>query len=240
VTRFMPVTGLALHQLWISFRLLLVVGAILLASLPAALLPSALTPSLAGAPPDALGWYAIALAAALLLVAGVAAATIALERRRGTAGWLAVRAVPRATILLAWFVAFSLLVVIAMLPAGLVGWFSLQNGLPPDGLLPFMAALAGAAGGGLAAISLGLLAGSLLGPVPAALATLLLAGPPLLGAATGQWGWVAMPGGGLAVLAGLETARRPIADALLAAGVAMALSAVLLVLGMTAFRRAEL
>ena len=28
----MPVTGLALHQLWISFRLLLVVGAILLAS----------------------------------------------------------------------------------------------------------------------------------------------------------------------------------------------------------------
>lgn len=238
--RFVAVAGLALHELWISFRLLLVVAALLLASLPAALLPHALSPGLAGAPPDAARWYSLALAGALLLAAAVASVTLARERRRGTAGWLVGRAVPRATVLLAWFAAFTLVLVVALVPVGVVGWLSLEDTLPPTGPAPFMAAIGGAAAAGLAALALGLLAGAILQPLAAGLGTLLLAGPPLLGAATGQWGWVALPGGGLEVLAGLATERRPIADALLATGVALATCAVLLLVSMAVFERAEL
>jgi ABC-type transport system involved in multi-copper enzyme maturation permease subunit len=240
VTRFVPVAGLALHHLWITFRLLTVVAAIVLASLPAALLPRAMAPNLADAPLDPLGWYARALAVALTFTAMVAALTIGLERRRGTAGWLAARAVPRATILLTWFGAFALLVAVAMLPAGAVGWLSLASSLPPAGPVPFVAALASAASAGLAAIALGLLAGTLLGPLTAAIATLLLAGPPLLAATTADWSWAAMPGGGLAVLAGLSAEQRPIADALLAAGTSVAVTALLLVAAVASFERADL
>lgn len=240
MTRFVVVTGLALHELWISFRLLLVIAAILLASLPAALLPHALTPGLAGAPPDAARWYSLALAGALLLAAVIASVTLARERRGGTAGWLVGRAVPRATVLLAWFTAFALVVIAALVPAAVVGWLSLENTLPPTGPVPFLAAAGGAAAAGMAALALGLLAGAILQPFAAALATLLLAGPPLLGAATGQWGWVALPGGGLEVLAGLASERRPIADALQAAGIALAICAVLLFVSMAVFERAEL
>lgn len=236
----MAVAGLAMHELWISFRLLLVVAAILLASLPAALLPSTLAPGLAGAPLDAFTWYAVALAGALLLAAVVAAATLARERRRGTAGWMVGRAVPRATVLLGWFAAFGIIVAAALLPSAIVGWLSLENALPPTGPAPFAAALAGALAAGLAAMALGLLAGSVLQPAAAALATLLVAGPPLLGAATGQWGWAAQPAGGLEVLAGLATARQPIADALLGSGTALAICAALLLAAMAAFERAEL
>ncbi|HSM37873.1 MAG TPA: hypothetical protein VK838_00960 [Candidatus Limnocylindrales bacterium] len=236
----MLVAGLALHELWISFRLLLVVGVVMLASLPAALVPHSTAPNLAGAPPDSLGWFAIALAAAMVAVAALAAGTLAYERRRGTAGWMAVRAVPRSVILLAWFAAFGLLVTAALVPAGLVGWFSLVNALPPTGPGPFIAALLACGMAGLAALALAMLAGSLLPPPFAIVATALLAGPPLLGAATGQWGLAALPGGGLAVLAGLGGATRPIADALLSAGVALSLTAVLLVAAAAAFERADL
>ncbi len=240
MTRFVPVAGLALHQLWMTFRLLPVVGAIIGASLPAALLPETMTPGLADAPLGPLGWYAIALAVALAFTAMVAALTIALERRRGTAGWLAVRAVPRGTILLSWFAAFALLVGAAMLPAGVVGWLSLASSLPPGSLLPFVAALASAAAAGLAAIALGLLAGTLLGPLAAASAALLVAGLALVGAATGQWSWAGMPGGGLAVLGSLTTAQRPIADALLAGGTSIAVTSLLLIAAAASFERANL
>lgn len=236
----MLVAGLALHELWISFRLLLVVGAVMLASLPAALVPHSIAPNLAGAPPGSLGWFAIALAAALVAVAALAAGTLAAERRRGTAGWMAMRAVPRSVILLAWFAAFGLLVGIALVPAGLVGWFSLENALPPTGPLPFVAALGASGMAGLAALALAMLAGSLLPTVIAMAATALLAGPPLLGAATGQWGLAALPGGGLAVLAGLEVSARPVADALLGAGLALGLTAVFLAAAAAAFERADL
>jgi len=236
----MPVAGLALHELWISFRLLTVVGVVLLASLPAALLPHSYAPNLAGAPPDALGWYAIALAAALIAVASIAAATLARERRRGTAGWIAVRAVPRQTILLAWFAVFVLLLIVALVPAAVAGWLSLIPELPPTGPLPFVASQVAVAGAGCAAIALGLLAGAVLPPLPAASATLLLTTPPLLGAATEQWGWAALPGGGLSVLANLTAGGRPIADALLAGGTALAVTAVLLLAAVAAFERAEL
>jgi hypothetical protein len=240
VTRLAPVTGLALHELWISFRLLVVIGVVLLATLPAALLPSTLTPSVGGAPPGAIGWYAVALAGALSLVSAVAAATIARERRRGTAGWLVVRAVPRASILVAWFAAFVLLEMAALIPAGLIGWLSLENTLPPSGPTPFAAALFATAASGAAALAVGMLAGCLLRPLVAALVALLLTAAPLIGPAAGAWDLPAVPGGGLAVLTSLATDPHPIADSLLAAGTALGLTAALLLVCVAAFERADL
>jgi hypothetical protein len=198
------------------------------------------TPDLAGAPPDALGWFALTLAGALALVAGIAAATLAGERARGAAGWMAVRAVPRASIVLAWFTAYGLIAVLGLVPTALLAWLSLGATVLPSGPLPLVAVTASAWCTGLAAIALGLLAGSLLPPWPALLVTLLLAAALLLPAAAGIGGWLTLPAGGLEGLARLDTAPRPIADALRAGGTALGTGAATLVLAVAAFEHADL
>ncbi|HYN63299.1 MAG TPA: hypothetical protein VES36_01740, partial [Candidatus Limnocylindrales bacterium] len=100
MSRFLTVAGLALRELWISFRLLVAVAALLLAALPTALLPHAPV-EFAGTAWAPLRLFAIGLGAALALVAGLSAAALAGERRRGTIGWLVNRAVPRPIVLLA-------------------------------------------------------------------------------------------------------------------------------------------
>ena len=203
MTRFATLTGMALRELWISFRLLLVLGALLLAALPAALLPHVMSPDLAGAPPDPLTWQAIGLCLALGLVAGVAAGTLAAERRRGTAGWLTGRSVPRAAVAVSWFAAFAVLLVAGLAPLAAVTWLSLSPFLP-DGPLPLVAAMVAAGSAGLAAVAAGLVLGAALPP------------------------------------ATLDTAARPVADGLRAAGVALSLAAVLLVVCVLVFERADL
>ena len=240
MTRFRTLVGLALRELWISFRLLLVLALLLLAGLPAALLPHAVTPDLAGAPPDALGWFALALAGALSLVAGISAATLAGERRRGAAGWMAVRAVPRASIVLAWFTAFAALVLLGLVPTALLVWLSLGAAVLPGGPIPLVAVTASAGCTGLAAIALGLLSGSLLPPWPALVAATVPAAALLLLSAAGQGGWWTVPAGGLDTLARLDAAARPVADALRAGGVALSVAAAALVLAVAAFERADL
>ena len=82
VRRFGTVTGLALRELWISFRLLLAVGVLVAAALPSALLPHT-TPALAASPLESpLEWFAIGLALALGVIGGMAAAALSQERRR--------------------------------------------------------------------------------------------------------------------------------------------------------------
>ena len=238
----MTLTGMALRELWISFRLLLVVGALLLAALPAALLPHVMSPNLAGAPPDPLTWQAVALSAALALAAGVAGGTLASERRRGTAGWFTARAVPRATVALTWFAAFGVLLAIGLLPLAVVTWLSLSPFLP-DGPLPLVSGVIGACGAGLAAVAAGLLLGAFLPPLPAVLLATLVTGGALLASAMGQGpsgAWWALPGDGMRVLATLDTAARPVADGLRAAGAALGVTAVLLVLCVVAFERTDL
>ncbi len=240
MSRFATLTGLALRELWITFRLLLVVALLLAAGLPAALLPHMVTPDLTGAPPDTLGWFALALAAALALVSGIAAATLAGERRRGAAGWMAVRAVPRASILLAWFAAFGLLVVLGLIPTALLAWLALGAAILPTGPLPLVAVTASAACTALAAVALGLLSGSLLPPWQALVLATLPAAAVLLTAAAGQGGWWTLPAGGLDVLARLDTVARPVADALRSGGAALGGAALTLVLAAAAFERADL
>jgi ABC-type transport system involved in multi-copper enzyme maturation permease subunit len=242
LTRFVTLTGMALRELWITFRLLLVVGALLLAALPAALLPHVMSPDLAGAPPDPLTWLAVSLSVALALAAGVAGGTLASERRRGTAGWVAARAVPRATVALTWFVAFAVLLAIGLLPLTLITWLSLSPFLP-DGPMPMVAAVVGAGCAGLAAVAAGLLLGAALPPLPAGLLSSLATGAALLAGAVAQGAsgaWWGLPVDGMRVLATLDTAARPVADALRAAGAALGLTAVLLVLCVVAFERADL
>jgi hypothetical protein len=208
-----------------------------------------MSPDLAGAPPDPLTWLALAIAAAMTRAAAVAAATLATERQRGTAGWMATRAVPRPAIVLSWFVAFAVLIVAGLVPAAAVAWLSLEPFLPGPGAL--VAATAGAACAGGAALAIGLLAGSGLPRWPAAAVTAIVAAafllPPTLvqgagaGGATsalsGAW-W--LPADGLRVLATLDTAARPVADSLRGAGVALGLAAVVLVAAVATFERADL
>lgn len=235
----MTLTGMALRELWISFRLLLVLAALLLVALPAVLLPPVLSPDLAGAPPDPLTWLALAAAAGMALAAAVAAATLAGERRRGTAGWMATRAVPRATIALSWFAAFALLLVGGLAPAGVIAWLALG---------PFIAAGPGAVAAATAAtacaggmvLAAGLLAGAALPRWPAAAIT-FVAGAAVLVAPVvkAPTGWL-LPADGLRVLADLDTATRPVADSLRAAGVALGLAAAIVVVAVVAFERADL
>jgi hypothetical protein len=230
---------MALRELWISFRLLLVAGALLLAGLPAALLPPLLSPDLAGAPPDPLTWLAVAVAAALTLAAAVAAATLATERRRGTAGWMVARAVSRPTIALSWFAAFALVVAVGLFPVVIVAWLVFGPFiLGGTGALAAAGVATGAAG--WAALAFGLLAGAALPRWPAAavagLTGAALLVPPAFGHASPWW----LPADGLRVLAELDTAARPVADSLRAAGMALGLAAAVLVGAVVTFERADL
>jgi hypothetical protein len=234
MTRFGTVTGLALRELWISFRLLLVVGVVILAAVPSAVLPHA-TPALATDPLDSpLQWFAIGLALAMGVISGMAAAVLSLERQRGSAGWLVIRAVPRPIILLGWFAAFVLLLLAGLLPAATLVWLTVGSPASDAGdAWPFVAPLAGAAAAGAAAVGGG----------PAGVIGLLLTATILLLAALGTAPALSAapaPAAGLAILGDLTHQARPIADALRAAGTALVAAAVALILAAAALERADL
>jgi ABC-type transport system involved in multi-copper enzyme maturation permease subunit len=242
VRRYVTLTGLAMRELWISFRLLVVVGALVLAAVPTALLPHDL--GALATRPTPLEWFAMALAVAVALAAGLAAAAIAGERRRGSIGWLTTRAVPRPLVLLAWFTAFALLLILGLVPSAALAWLSLgQVTQELGGIGSFVAPMVAAWAAGTAAVALGMLLGSLLPPAVAGLLTLLLVTAALLPAAAGlapELGQAPSPGAGLAILAGLFDATRPVADSLRSGGASLVAAAALLVAGSAALARADL
>jgi ABC-type transport system involved in multi-copper enzyme maturation permease subunit len=239
VRRFATLVGLALRELWLSYRLLAMLGGLVVAALPVALLPQLPTPTLAGATFDRPAWFAAALAAALALVAGIAAGTISGELRRGTLAWLAVRAVPRTTVLLAWFGAFALVLALGLAASAALAASSLGDTL--DGSRPgaFMAVSGAIAAAGLAATASGLLIGTLLRPVAAVLVTLIIVGGALLAGLFIPSAW-SPPATGLAILAGFRDATRPIADALRSSGIALAVAAGLLLMAAARLERVDL
>lgn len=238
--RFATLVGLALRELWLSYRLLVMLGALVLAALPVALLPQLPTVTLAGTTYDRPAWFAAALAAALALVAGIAAGTLSGELRRGTLAWLAVRAVPRTTVLLAWFAAFAVVLALGLAASATLAASSLGDAL--DGGRPgaFVAVSGAIAAAGLAATAAGLLTGTLLRPVAAVLVTLIAVGGALLAATFIPPAWSPQPATGLAILAGFGHAARPIADALRSSGLALAVVAGLLVLAAARLERVDL
>lgn len=240
MTRFATLIGLALRELWLSYRLLAVLAALVAAALPVALLPELATVTLAGATLGRSAWFAAGLAAALALVGGIAAGTLSGERRRGTMAWLAVRAVPRTTVLLAWFVAFGLVLALGLAASAALAASSLGGTLAAGRLFAFMAVSGAIAAAGLAATATGLLMGTLLRPVAAVLVTLIVVGGTLLVAALGPPEWSPLPAAGLAILAAFDGAARPIADATRASGTALAVAAGLLLLAAARLERVDL
>jgi ABC-type transport system involved in multi-copper enzyme maturation permease subunit len=240
MSRYLTLVVLALRELWISFRLLAAIGVLLATSLPVLLIPRSLAPGLPGSPPDRLAWLAIVTAASLALVSALAATSLAGERARGSAAWLTLRAVPRGTVLLAWLTAVAIVLGLGLLPAAVVVWATGGPEVTGPGATAYVAVYGSVYLLGLLGIAAGLLLGTLLRPMPAALAALLLVGTALELAATGTVGGPPLPGTALGVLAELDSGGRPIASALQGAGSALALAAALLVLAMAALQRADL
>jgi hypothetical protein len=220
--RTTTVTWLALRELWISFRLLLLLGAVLAGGIAGALLPElALDPSL----------LAIGLAAASVLLAGMSARTMARERGRGMMAWLAVRGVPRSVMVIAWLGAFAFPIVLGGAGAGVLGWLSSAVQLPPPiDPLSYGAIAASAVAGVVVVVTLGFVLGAILRPVPAALLAILLAAaiaaPGLLALSNPPW----LPTAGFGLLVNLSALERPLADGLRTLGLAVAAIAVLIVL----------
>jgi ABC-type transport system involved in multi-copper enzyme maturation permease subunit len=239
MTRLPVLVGLALRELWISFRLIPMLVLPVLAGLVEAVVP----PELSGL--SAVGgagfWFATSLSVAVAVVAALGAWSLAAERRAGTAAWVVVRAVPRSTVLVSWFVALAILLAVGIGLGGFGAWLTvLERAETTPDAIPFTAAVGASLATALAAASLGLLIGSILGRRSAALVSLLVVGGVLGLAVAGPLAIAPLPTGGLGVLAGLDHAAHPISDAVRSAGVALAAAAVLLVLGALVMERGDL
>ena len=237
--RLPTVTGLALRELWITYRLIPVVGLPVLAGLLLQAIPLEATEL--GPVGGAGHWLAVGLAIAFPLIGAMAAATIAAERRRGTMGWLAVRAVPRSSVLIGWFAAFGLPLAVGLGVGALATWFGALDRVPtlPDAL-PFTVASAAMLAVGFASIATGLLFGVLLRPLPAFGLTLAVCAALLGFGVAGPFPDGVPPVAVMAVLSDLERGTTPVALAVRGAGIALAACAALLLLASAVAERLDL
>ncbi len=232
MTQAAVVTRLALRELWISFRLFGIVAAFVAGGSVLALLPAPL--------PETLVRLVAMLLLATAVTACVAAWSMAEERMAGRAGWLVTRSLPRGTLLVGWFLALATLTVLGLVVAGTLGWLTLSSialRLEPDG---YATLLAGVAATQLAAIALGLAAGSVLPAVPAAMVALLGGAVTLVAASLLPGDASLVPGAAFVALARLTEPGTAIGPGLRAAGVGLASTAVLLVMARLLLERAEL
>jgi hypothetical protein len=239
VTRLGTLTGMALREMWISFRLMPVIGLPMIGGIAVIALPA----DIAGV--TAIGgagfWYAIVAGVAISVAAAIAAGTIAQERQRGTVAWMAVRAVPRSAVLLSWFVAFGILVSAGIAIGSVGAWLAaLTRADTPPNVVPFAAAILAAGGVALAGVAVGLLIGAVLRPILAVLLALTLCGAVLALSIALPLGGALLPAEGIRLLAHLDDAARPIGDGLRSTGLALALAAALLVLAAAALERSDL
>lgn len=237
--RLRTLTRMALHELWISYRLIPLLGV----PIAGGMLVSAVPPELAGetAVGGASFWYAIAAGIAICVTSGLAALTMAYERRRGTVAWMAVRAVPRFAVLFSWFLAFALLVMIGIALGSIGAWLAAINRAeaPPDAI-PFAAAVGATAGTALLGVAVGLLLGTFLPALPATLLALAVSGGLVAAGITAPLSSVPLPLGGLSLLTHLEAVIRPVAGSLQSAGTALAAAAALLVVAGAGLERSDL
>lgn len=239
MNRMRTLTRMALHEMWISFRMMLLVAIPLIGGIGVIALP----PELSGV--TAVGgagfWFAVAACGAIAISSGIAALTMAHERSRGTVAWMAVRAVPRSAVLLSWFIAFGILLAGGIILGSIGAWLTAidRAETPPDPL-PFAAAVAASASAGLACVAGGLLLGTVMRARRAMLLALALAVPILVLAILTPGAGLPLPTGGIGLLAHLDGASRPLAASLQAGGSALAVTAVLLVLASAGLERANL
>lgn len=238
MTHAATLVRLAVLELWTSFRLLGSLAALLGAGGATLLAGELLGPT---GPP--LGWvFAVALALALAVVAALVAGAVAGDRRRGFAGWLVSRSAPRATVLVAWLGAGTPLVVAGGAVSGVVAWLALlaDGAAVPSEAASFAAAVAACLAAGIAALAVALLAGAILRPRAATLATGVAVAGWLLVMVVASAAEGSVPGAGFTTLATFHLAGKPVATGLAATGASLALAAVVLVLALMAFERADL
>jgi hypothetical protein len=227
----MSVAWLALRELWISYRLMLVVGGFVASGAVVALIPAA--------PGAITARLAVAFAVATGIAGIVSAWSLSTERRRRRAAWLVGRGVPRASIVMSWFAAVGLAALLGLVPSAALAWPVIVPTAPSEGVA-YAATVAAIAGGVLVAVAAGQLAGAMLPPVAAAAATLVAWGAATIGSLLSPDAAAYLPGAGLLLLAELGDAARPIARALAGTGVALGAAAALLVLAAAAFERVDL
>jgi len=232
VSLFPAVTWLAVRELWISFRLITIIALFLLAGALVALLPG-----LGQRQPAS--WYAIGLTVASAAAGGLTAAILSVERRRGTAAWLASRAVPRVTLLVGWFIAVLAAAVAGFIPGSALAWFTIMPASPALDPQRFAVGLLAAGSGSLACLALGMLTCALLPPARATLLTLLVCAAAAAGSLAVPDARSLTPATGYFLLAEVPTGW-PLGRALQAIGIGLATTALLLAAAGLALERADL
>lgn len=239
MSRLLALAGLAAHELWISYRLLLLLTLPLLGGLAVGAIPSEFTGL--RAVDGAARWYAISLCASVGIGAAVVSGTLSAERRRGTIAWLAVRAVPRSAVQLAWFVVVAGVMVVGIALGAVAAWLTAIERVAeiPDAA-PLVTATVAAAAAALVALAAAMVVGALpLTPGPATLLSLVVS-VGILASAIVVPLTAPLPTGGLGLLADLSRSTRPIADALQSTGTALVAVAFLLALAVATLDRADL
>ena len=226
------VSRLAIRELWITFRLLLILAAFIGAGAVVALLPAGPTVSLQR--------LSIGLGIATIITAAAGAWSLAEERSSGRAGWLVTRSVSRGTYLVGWLTALAAVALGGLTGGALLGWVATAAAPTTVEAGEFVALVIAMYCVVVAAIGLGLLAGTMApAPIAAGVATLACG---LVGLA----GLLAPDLAGLTPVTAyltLPQMTRPepmLADAMRAAGIGLSLAAVLLVAARLAMERAEL
>ena len=222
------VSWLAVRELWISFRLLMLLAAYVGVGALVALVPAPGS--------TAMTRLSIGLAAAVIVGAAIAAGALASERVLGRAGWLVTRSISRGTVLVGWFVAVGGVSLVGLVAAAALGWLAASPSVAQVQPAPFAAIVGGVAAQGLALIAIGLLLGALLAPVPASGAA-LVAGILVAAASYFVLPDALSPLGALAALPSLD---RPVAAGVQGAGIGLATTAVALGFARVALGRADL
>jgi len=219
---------LALHELWISFRLLVLLAAYVGVGATVALLPGPLSTILVR--------LASGAAAAMVVGAAIAAWALSRERTLGRAGWLATRSVSRATILVGWFLSLALVSMLGLLAAGVLGWLTASASVARLDAFAFAMTFGAIACCALALLALGLLVGARLRPSAAPLVA-VAASVAIAGVA-----WLAAPRipNPIAALAQLPELASPISTAVQGAGASLAAAAALLLVARFALDRVDL
>jgi hypothetical protein len=226
------VIRLALRELWITFRLLVVLVAFIGVGAGVALVPA----------PPAVSFerLAIGFGFATVVTSALAAWSLSDERGSGRAGWLMTRSVSRGTYLVGWFGAFAAVTLVGLSGGATLGWLAAAT--VPLGLdgVAFSAVVVAVLAGTWAAIALGLVAGTLANPRLAATIAVVVCSAvvvvsllvPAVGSATPAGAFIALPrvvGGDAVLPAALRTA-----------GMSLFLAAVLLGAARVAMEHAEL
>jgi hypothetical protein len=228
----MTLARLAVHELWLSFRLFLLVTAFVAAGAIVVLLPASVSAAFDG---FAL-WLGIASAAAAV----IGAWSLAAARRNGHVGWLVSRTVPRGLVLVGWFGALAGLSLVGIAAAAFLAWPALGATAASPEPVVFLACMLAAACGTLALVAIGLVAGTGLPSPAAGVATLAAAA--LVTAATLAAPSLALflPAAGHELLASLPARDAVLGRAVLAAGVNLLTTALVLLAGRALLGRVDL